>query len=62
MARGAANGKPPKLAPPASPTVSVVIVVYEAGPTLSECLAALKAQTFRDFEIVRRRRPTKGCC
>ncbi|HEY0435328.1 MAG TPA: glycosyltransferase family 2 protein, partial [Phenylobacterium sp.] len=50
MARGAANGKSP--APPAQPEVSVIVVVYEAGPTLAECLAALKAQTFRSFEVV----------
>lgn len=46
MARGGAIGKP------SSPTVSVVIVVYESGPTLAECLAALKAQTFTDYEAV----------
>ena len=44
MARGTANGK--------APQVSVVIVVYESGPTLAECLAALKAQTFGDYEVL----------
>jgi N-acetylglucosaminyl-diphospho-decaprenol L-rhamnosyltransferase len=44
MARGAANGK--------APQVSVVIVVYESGPTLAECLSALKAQTFTDHEVL----------
>jgi N-acetylglucosaminyl-diphospho-decaprenol L-rhamnosyltransferase len=44
MARGAANGK--------APQVSVVIVVYESGPTLAECLAALKAQTLGDHEVL----------
>src|SRR4051794_39299089 len=47
MARGGANGKPP-----AQPRASVVIVVYEAGPTLAQCLAALKAQTWRDYELI----------
>jgi N-acetylglucosaminyl-diphospho-decaprenol L-rhamnosyltransferase len=46
MARGGAIGKP------SSPTVSVVIVVYESGPTLAECLAALKTQTFTDYEVL----------
>jgi GT2 family glycosyltransferase len=46
MARGAAIGKP------SSPTVSVVIVVYESGPTLAECLAALNAQTFSGYEVL----------
>ena len=32
--------------------MSVVIVVYESGPTLAECLAALKAQTFTDYEVL----------
>lgn len=46
MARGGAIGKP------SSPTVSVVIVAYESGPTLAECLAALKVQTFTDYEVI----------
>lgn len=46
MTRVAADDKP------AAPTVSVVIVVYNSGPTLARCLASLKAQTFRDFEVV----------
>ena len=32
--------------------VSVVIPVYNAEKTLSECLGSLQAQTFRDFEVV----------
>ena len=39
----------PSAAPPA---VSVVIVAYNSGPTLVRCLAALKAQTFTDFETL----------
>jgi N-acetylglucosaminyl-diphospho-decaprenol L-rhamnosyltransferase len=35
-----------------TPEVSVVVVTYESGGTLGRCLAALKAQTIRDFEIV----------
>jgi GT2 family glycosyltransferase len=46
MARAAANGNP------STPAVSVVIVVYESGPTLAECLAALRAQTFDDYEVL----------
>jgi N-acetylglucosaminyl-diphospho-decaprenol L-rhamnosyltransferase len=46
MARDGANDKPP------SPAVSVVVVTYESGPTLADCLAALRAQSFEDFEIV----------
>lgn len=35
-----------------APSVTVVLVTYEAGPTLARCLAALKAQTFSDFELI----------
>lgn len=34
------------------PQVSVVIVAYRSGATLRRCLADLKAQTFRDFEVL----------
>jgi N-acetylglucosaminyl-diphospho-decaprenol L-rhamnosyltransferase len=44
MARGAANGKPPQ--------VSVVVVVYEAGPTLAACLAAVQSQIYVDYEVI----------
>lgn len=37
---------------PSAPSVSVVIVVYNSGPTLARCLAALKQQTFADFEVI----------
>jgi GT2 family glycosyltransferase len=46
MARDEANGNP------ASPQISVVVVVYESGPTLAECLAALRTQTFTDYELI----------
>lgn len=46
MARAAANGKP------LGPRISVVVVVYESGPTLAECLAAVRAQTYSDYEII----------
>lgn len=46
MTRVADEDKPP------APSVSVVIVVYNSGPTLERCLAALKAQTFGDFEVI----------
>lgn len=35
-----------------APAVSVVVVTYQSGPTLTRCLAALKAQTYRDFELI----------
>ena len=43
MARDGSDGKP---------EVSVVVLAYESGPLLARCLAALKAQTYRDFEVV----------
>jgi GT2 family glycosyltransferase len=46
MARDGANDKPP------SPRVSVAVVAYESGPLLAECLAALKAQTLADVEVI----------
>ena len=36
----------------ASPAVSVLIVNYNSGGDLGRCLAALTAQTMRDFEVV----------
>lgn len=36
----------------APPLLSIVIVAYQSGPTLERCLASLRAQTFRDFEIL----------
>lgn len=50
MARAEANGKPLKHSQ--APAVTVVVVVYESGPTLAECLASLRAQTFRAYEVV----------
>ncbi|ALL14976.1 glycosyltransferase family 2 protein [Caulobacter henricii] len=35
-----------------APSISVIIVSYESGPTLERCLAGLAAQTFTDFEIL----------
>lgn len=35
-----------------APAVSVVVVTYQSGPTLERCLAALRAQTFQDFETI----------
>ena len=46
MARAAANGKS------SAPEVSIVVVVYESGPTLAECLAAVAAQTWLDYEMI----------
>jgi GT2 family glycosyltransferase len=44
--------RPPAKHKPAPPAVSVIVVTYESGPTLPECLAALKAQTLRGFELI----------
>ena len=52
MARGGAKDKSSQLSNPLSPQISVVVVVYESGPTLVECLAAMRAQTFTDFELI----------
>jgi GT2 family glycosyltransferase len=46
MARAGANDKP------ASPRISVVVVAYESGPLLAECLASLRAQTVQDHEVI----------
>lgn len=46
MARGGAKDKA------SSPRISVVVVVYESGPTLAECLAAVRAQTLTDYELI----------
>ena len=35
-----------------APAISVVIVAFESAATLSRCLAALRAQTFGDFEVL----------
>jgi glycosyltransferase involved in cell wall biosynthesis len=37
---------------PAAPDVSVVIAAYQSDSVLRECLRALRAQTFRDFEVI----------
>src|SRR5581483_9613009 len=52
MARRAANGKPSRPNGDKAPAVSLAIVTYEAGSTLGECLAAVRAQTFPDFELI----------
>lgn len=36
----------------ARPTISVIIVAYQSGPTLTRCLADLRNQTFDDFEVL----------
>jgi GT2 family glycosyltransferase len=45
MARDGANDKP-------SPQASVVVVAYESGPTLADCLAAVARQTAADHELI----------
>lgn len=47
MARDGAKHKPA-----AAPKVSVLVVAYQSGPHLEQCLAALEAQTFDDLEIL----------
>jgi N-acetylglucosaminyl-diphospho-decaprenol L-rhamnosyltransferase len=49
MARATGLGKRD---PAAAPLISVVIVAYQSGPTLTRCLAGLAAQTFGDFELL----------
>lgn len=46
MARDGANDKP------ASPRVSVVVVAYQSGPLLAECLESLRVQTMADHEVI----------
>jgi len=46
MARDGANDKP------STKRVSVVVVAYESGPMLRDCLAAVRAQTVPDFELI----------
>ena len=50
MARGAAIGKPPRVR--ATPRISLIVVVYESGPTLARCLACVAGQTFTDYELI----------
>lgn len=52
MARGGAKDNPSRSRKPSTPRVSVVVVVYESGPTLAESLAAVRAQTFGDYELI----------
>jgi GT2 family glycosyltransferase len=52
MARDGAKDNPSRVTEASSPSISVVVVVYESGPTLSECLAAVRAQTFADYELI----------
>ena len=57
MARRAANGKPSRQSGDQAgggpaPAITLAIVTYEAGPTLTACLAAVRAQTFGDFELI----------
>lgn len=35
-----------------SPEVSIIVVAHESAPVLARCLAQLRAQTFRNFEVV----------
>ena len=46
MARDGANDKSPK------PRVSVVVVAYESGAMLRDCLVAVRAQTMTDLELI----------
>ncbi len=46
MTKDRSDGKP------AAPAVSIVVLAYESGSLLGDCLAALSAQTFTDVEIL----------
>jgi N-acetylglucosaminyl-diphospho-decaprenol L-rhamnosyltransferase len=52
MARDGAKHKPPSPLVSVAPRVSVAVVAYQSGPLLADCLAALKAQTIADYELV----------
>jgi len=57
MARDSGKDKPRARmsrtsSPSLTPKVSVLVVAYESGEHLELCLAALEAQSFRDFEVV----------
>jgi len=52
MARGGAKDNPRLTNRPSSPRISLVLVIYESGPTLAECLAAVRAQSFTDYELI----------
>lgn len=39
-------------AKPVAPAMTVCVIAYNSGPTLRTCLEHLRAQTFRDFEIL----------
>jgi N-acetylglucosaminyl-diphospho-decaprenol L-rhamnosyltransferase len=43
---------PPETTEDKAPAVTVVIVSYQSGSTLAECLSRLESQTFRDFETI----------
>ncbi len=47
MARDGAKDKPNP-----APKVSVLVVAYESGPLLADCLAAIRSQTFADHEVI----------
>lgn len=34
------------------PKVSVIVAVYNVAPFLSKCIASLKNQTLKDFEVI----------
>jgi N-acetylglucosaminyl-diphospho-decaprenol L-rhamnosyltransferase len=53
LARAAVEGlRVARAAAPSTAEVAVVVVNFNSGPHLARCLAALKAQSFRDFSVV----------
>jgi glycosyltransferase involved in cell wall biosynthesis len=42
----------PSSEPGSAPRVSVVIAAFDAHPTIAHCLQSLRAQTYRDFEVI----------
>ncbi|HVS63108.1 MAG TPA: glycosyltransferase [Thermoanaerobaculia bacterium] len=51
-ARGLTGGEDCGDPPPSGPRVSVVIPAYRSHATIAGCLAALRQQEYRSFEVV----------
>ena len=53
LARAAVEGlRVARSAVPSTAQVAVIVVNFNSGPYLARCLAALKAQSFRDFTVI----------
>ena len=40
----------------ANPLISIIIPAYSAAPYIEQTLEAVRAQTFSNYEVIRRRR------